>query len=184
VARASAIPPPPLPSISRSFSYIPSIAFFPDFTFSYETFIRTRSLGFAYVLMVSDRFLDRACRQTAIHHFFEQVCITNVTIYNVRYSPALTHPPRNRLLQWCLFPPFYSLLLFQFLRALVIPFSIVISFYQFRTLPSAKAGDLHFSSHSLPTPSFFFCNTMHGFLFHHAIPRPSTFRSVSSTATH
>lgn len=76
-------------------SYVPSIAFFPDFTFSYETFMQTRNLGIAYVAMV---------------------CITNVTIYNV------------------------SLLLFQFLRALVIPFSICLSFYQFRTLPSFKAG--------------------------------------------
>ncbi len=55
----SACPPPPT---SRSFSYLPSIAFFPDFTFSYETFIRTRSLGFAYVLMVSARFFRALSR--------------------------------------------------------------------------------------------------------------------------
>ncbi len=39
--------------VSHVSSYVPSIAFFPDFTFSYETFMRTRNLGLAYVLMVS-----------------------------------------------------------------------------------------------------------------------------------
>ena len=42
--------------------------------------------------------------------------ITNVTLYNV------------------------NLLLFQFVRALVIPFSIIITFYSNRSLPSLKAG--------------------------------------------
>ena len=53
---------PPLPhAVTRAFqkykshssSYVPSIAFFPDFTFSYETFMQTRNLGIAYVAMVS-----------------------------------------------------------------------------------------------------------------------------------
>ena len=47
---------------------------------------------------------------------FSRVGVTNVTLYNV------------------------NLLLFQFVRALVIPFSIIISYSSNRSLPSVKAG--------------------------------------------
>jgi hypothetical protein len=122
-------------------SYIPSIAFFPDFTFSYETFMRTRSLGFAYVLMV--RVCSRSCCCLPGTH-----CCAGLhhECYNLQRQVRSQHstpPSAPHCKQPHLTPPaiIHSLLLFQFLRALVIPFSIVISYYQFRTLPSFKAGN-------------------------------------------
>jgi hypothetical protein len=60
------------------------------------------------------------------------------------FQRQVLHPYSQHADCFCIsrhFEFYCSLLLFQFLRALVIPFSIVISFYQFRTLPSPKAGN-------------------------------------------